>query len=492
MHEANFPNRTLYVMDNLRVMRGMDSGSVDLIATDPPFNSKRSFNAPLGSRAAKQKFDDRWRWDEVTDEWHDLIAAGHPAIKEVIEAAIVIEGGTVSARGVQTGVKDSIAAFLAWMAPRVVEMRRVLKDTGSMYLHCDPAANSYLRLLLDAVFGRGNFRNEIVWKRTSGHSSAKRYGPVHDVLLFYSVSKSYKWNAIYQDYADDYVNDFYRLEDERGKYTTSDLTASGPREGESGSTWRGIDPSPRHWALPRKFPGSEQLPESPLAALDRLDEMGRVHWPKNGRIPRFKRYLEEMPGVKAQSLWTDIEPIASQSRERTGWATQKPLALYERIIEASSNEGDMILDPFAGCATTCVAAERLQRRWVGIDIDPVAETVTRNRLKSETGLFDFDGDPVTVRKSPPKRKDIESLSDDRLREVIWNNQGRRCGNYYCTSEGIRKEDLELDHRIPKSRGGSDGLDNRIGLCANCNRRKGAKAWGAFLDAERTKQPHPTR
>lgn len=190
-----------------------------------------------------------------------------------------------------------------------------------------------------------------------------------------------------------------------------------------------------------------------------------------------------------QDMVLDIRP--AQTGEATGWPTQKPLALYQRIIEVSSNEGDLVLDPFAGCATTCVAAEQLQRRWIGIDIDPVAETVTRDRLKKETGLFEFvDGNPVTVWKNPPKRSDAPALSDAKLRVVLWNNQGRRCANPYCTSESLRAEDLDLDHRIPKSRGGSDDQTNRIGLCRNCNTRKGAKAWGTFLDEARASLPHP--
>ncbi len=230
------------------------------------------------------------------------------------------------------------------------------------------------------------------------------------------------------------------------------------------------------------------ISEEKMAAWD---AEGRLEFPKKptGRIQR-RRFLDEIKGKPLQSVWSDIRMIASQSDERTGWPTQKPLALYARIVEASSNEGDLVLDPFAGCATTCVAAERLNRRWIGIDIDPVAETVTKDRLQRETGLFEFiDGNPVTVRKNPPKRTDVPSVSDDKLRLALWNNQGRVCGNPYCRHE-LRKVDVHLDHRIPQSRGGEDGLVNRVGLCQNCNGRKSKKAWGTFLDEERAKQPHP--
>lgn len=243
------PNRTLFVADNLRVMRGIDSESIDLIATDPPFNTKRQFNAPLGSRAAKQRFDDRWRWDDVTDEWHDVIAADHPAIKELIEAAVVIEGGTVDAKSgaVDTGkVENSIAAYIAWMAPRVVEMHRILKPTGSLYLHCDPAANAYLRLLLDAVFGRGNFRNEIVWRRTGSHGNPKRWGPVHDTILLYSASRGYRWNWPKQPYMRGHVEENFVRDGDgyRTNYYGNVLTGSGTRQGLSGKPWRGFDPTP--------------------------------------------------------------------------------------------------------------------------------------------------------------------------------------------------------------------------------------------------------
>ena len=270
---------------------------------------------------------------------------------------------------------------------------------------------------------------------------------------------------------------------------------------EAYKAFKGVTPaSGRAWAPPprNKFPPGVELPDNyeeldALSKCEALDDAGLVYWPKKeGGVPRYKKYLSTLKGKYASDLITDVPPVTSQSDERIGWATQKPLALYERVIKASSNEGDMVLDPFAGCATTCVAAERLQRRWVGIDIDPVAETVTRNRLKSETGLFEFDGDPVTVKKSPPRRTDVPRVSDAELRVVLYNNQGRRCANPYCGSSELRDVDIDLDHRIPKSRGGSDDLSNRIGLCGNCNGRKGAKAWGVFLDAERAKQPHPTR
>ena len=482
-------NRILYVADNLRVMRGIESESIDLIATDPPFNSKRSFNAPLGSRAAKQKFEDRWRWDEVTDEWHDVIAADHPAIKELIEAAVVIEGGSIDRKtgAIDTGrVENSIAAYIAWMAPRLVEMKRILRPTGSLYLHCDPAANSYLRLLLDAVFGRENFRNEIVWQRRYGTSSqvhaATKFGVSNDNILFYAKSAKTTFQTQYS--FDDagyqaYIKKAFRHETPGGRRYRIDNLANPALRPNLMYDYKGYPHPKNGWAISKD-------------KMEQWDKEGRLEFPKKitGRIQR-RRFFDELKGKPVQSIWSDIKVIASRSNERTGWATQKPLALYSRIIKASSNEGDLVLDPFCGCATTCVAAEQLRRRWIGIDIDPEAEIVTNDRLRSQTGIMEFiDGNPVAVRKSPPRRADISQMSDAKLRVTLWNNQSRRCANPYCDSTNLRAEDLDLDHRIPKSRGGADDQSNRIGLCGNCNRRKGAKAWGTFLDEGRAKMPHP--
>ncbi len=406
-------------------MRGINSNSIDLIATDPPFNSKRIYNALEHSKASDQKFDDRWKWDDVTDEWQDLIAVKHPAIKELIEAAVVIEGGTVAEKTgkINTGIENSIAAFLVWMAPRLIEMQRILKPTGSIYLHCDSSANSYLRLLMDAIFGRRNFRNDIVWCYKENDTATKHFPRKHDTLLFYSKSDKYVFHV------------------QRGEITE---------------------------AQKKRY----------------------NHIIDGERYANMKGKMRKLKGGAKIRDWWDM-PIA-QSSERTGWKTQKPLALYERIIKASSNEGDLVLDPFCGCATTCVAAERLKRHWVGIDIDPIAETITQDRLWNAAGLEQhIDYSYVTAKKHPPKRTDIESISAKEMKLRLWNKQGRLCGNPYCTLRHVaRHVDLDLDHVIPKSRGGSDDILNRIGLCGNCNGRKGRKAWGSFLDDERAKQAHP--
>ena len=391
----------LYYGDCLTVMEGMGNDFVDLIYLDPPFNSHRDYSAIYKDETGRPLPD---QVDAFCDQW---------TLDEETERAIRVQPVLMREAGIDDDVAEfwrlwmqalrntnpSLLAYLTYMVQRLLPMRRILKPTGSLYLHCDPNASHYIKVLLDAIFGHKNFRNEIVWKRTSGHSGAKRYGPIHDVILFYTQSDKYRWNVLYQDYSPEYVEDFYRFEDTRGRYTVSDLTGSGPREGESGKPWRGIDPSPRHWAVPRKFPGADALPKSPLAALDHLSEMDRIHWPESGGMPRFKRYLHEMKGVKAQSVWSDIRPASGN--ERLGYATQKPVVLLERIIQASSNPGDVVMDPFCGCATTLEAAEKLGREWIGIDIAIHAiKRVAKVRLEDRLGLvegrdFTIDGVPQT-------------------------------------------------------------------------------------------------
>ena len=480
--------RTLYVCDNLRVLRGLDTDSIDLVATDPPFNAKRVFNAPLGSKAAGQ-LDDRWHWDEVTDEWFDLIADEHRGVKEVIEAAAVIEGGEITTKGdVRTGrVKNSTAAFLCWMAPRLIEMARILKPTGSLYLHCDDAANSYLRLMLDAVLGRRCFRNAIVWKRTArkfkgSQHAPKRFNSEADTLLFYAASDNAQFNAaaVADEYTESEIAERFKHADARGPYyldTAHNRRSAAPRPNLC-YEYRGFKPPYKSgWKV-----GMDRM--------QALDAEGDIIPDPSGQ-DRLMRKIRPGVGRHKGSIWSEIPD--SSTLERTGWSTQKPVALYERIIRASSNPGDLILDPFCGCSTTLVAAERLGRQWIGCDIDPQAEPVVKTQMDKllnpeQRSLFHVAGE-MTTRKSPPRRTDIPRMADPKLRELVWRHQHQRCKNPYCDSRP-RAVDLHLDHMIPKVRGGSDAPENRIGLCGNCNTRKGRKAWGAFLSAERAAQPHP--
>jgi DNA modification methylase len=377
------PDNLLYYGDNLDVLRRhVANESIDLVYLDPPFNSNASYNVLFaerdGTQAASQikAFEDTWRWDEGAAR----------AFQDVVET-----GGRVSQamQALRTFLGDTdMLAYLAMMAPRLLELRRVMKATGSIYLHCDPAASHYLKLLMDAVFGPEQFRNEIVWKRTSAHSSAKRYGPVHDVILFYGRSDEMTWIGGHEAYDQAYVKQRFARGDER-PWKDADLTGSGVRHGETGEVWRGFDVTAkgRHWAYQ---PGE----------LDKLDEAGMIYWPeKKGGWPRFKKYLDAAKGVPLQDVWTDISPINSQAQERLGYPTQKPEALLERIITSSSNEGDVVLDPFCGCGTTIAAAQRLKRRWIGIDITSLAFTLIRHRLADSFGAaatYEVVGEPVSL------------------------------------------------------------------------------------------------
>lgn len=452
----NVKSRTIFTGDNLPVLRGLEPESVQLVYADPPFNSGKEWAAPIGSAAAGAMFRDAWTLNDIDVAWSGEIRARAPAVSAQIEAA-----------GLSAG--RSMQAYLTMMAVRLIEIRRILKPSGVFYLHCDSTAGAYLKVLCDSVFGTGQFRNEVIWKRTAAHNRARRFAPVHDTILMYSRSDKYRWNQIYQPYDAEYVRAKYRYTDEAGaRYRLSDLTAPGLREGESGQPWRGFDPSERgrHWAVPRTWPGSEKVPGGMQDALGHLDGIGRIHWPKKeGGFLSFVRYLSDMPGMRAQDVITDVAPINSQARERTGYPTQKPLALLSRLVESATDPGDMVLDPFAGCATALVAAESSGRQWIGIDVSPVAVRLVRERMRDELGLF---GIGVIERTDVPKRKGKRSRN---IRETLY---GKQAGN--CNLCGIHFEarNLTLDHIIPQAHGGPDDDENLQLLCGACNSLKGVR------------------
>ena len=444
----------------------MNSESIDCIATDPPFNSKRAYFAPLGSRSAGQKFDDVWRWDEVTDEWQDVIAAGYPKIKELIEAAAVIEGGSINHRTgkISTGrTKNSIAAYLAWMAPRIVEMRRVLKPSGVLFMQCDTEANSYLRLLLDAIFGRGKFINEIVRRRAKDkNDTTRKLGCNHDTILAYGKTLKWKWHPSFEPYdmanLDPKTLAQYEPEEGTGRLVHyGDLTS--PQKNRPNLTYEFLGVT-RVWRRSRK-------------RMEEDYKAGTVVQLKPGRVPRSRRYLDEQKGKMRDDIWLDlVQPDSSDSE----WGTRKPVPLYQRLVECATDKGDIVLDPFCGCATTLIAAENLERQWVGIDIDPVAETETERRLFNECGLTSES--PVRIRKSL-RRSDIPHIPNDKLRDKLWNSQGRKCANPYCDSEAVRKVDIELDHRIPKSRGGKTMCSTVLGYAQTATGAKEARRGDCF-------------
>ncbi|OHB53909.1 MAG: DNA methylase [Planctomycetes bacterium GWF2_50_10] len=385
---------TLYYGDNLEILqRYIADESVDLIYLDPPFKSDQNYNVLFqeqdGTRSAAQihAFEDTWHWDQSAAEaFQKIVEAGGP-VSQAMQAFRTFLG------------ESDMMAYLAMMAPRLVELRRILKNTGSIYLHCDPTASHYLKILMDAVFGFEGFKNEIIWKRTSGHSDAKRFGNVHDVLLFYAKTNKYTWNKAYQKYDADYVTTYYRYSDTDGrKWMSDNLSASGLSGGGYDYEWKGIK---RIWRCP---------PET----MARYDKEGKIYYTENG-IPRLKRYLDESKGLPAQDLWTDIEALRSWHKERLGYPTQKPEALLERILQVSTNEGDVVLDPFCGCGTTIAAAQKLNRKWIGIDVTYLAVALMKSRLKdmfAENADFQVVGEPVSV-------SDAQALAEQDPYQFQW-------------------------------------------------------------------------
>lgn len=375
------PN-TLYYGDNLDILRNaVPDASVDLVYLDPPFNSKRDYNVLFKEKSGEaspaqiEAFTDTWAWDRAAEATYaELVTTGPQHV-----------GAMVGALRGFLGANDMMA-YLVMMAARLVELHRVLKPNGSLYLHCDPTASHYLKVVLDTVFGKERFLSEIVWKRTSAHSSAKRYAPVHDTLLYYSKGTSFTWNEPRAEYDEAYLTKYYRFDDGDGRlYWRADLTGAGTRNGPSGQPWRGFDPAKigRHW---------NSSPET----LDRYHDEGRIYYPAGGGMPQFKRYREDLKGKAVADIWDDIDRINPVGSERLGYPTQKPLALLERIIAASSNPGDVVLDPFCGCGTAVVAAQKLGRRWLGIDVTHLSITLMKRRLEdSFPGIaFAIHGEPA--------------------------------------------------------------------------------------------------
>ena len=413
MAEANFKNRTLYHGDNLEFLRGMNSGTVHLIATDPPFNKNKDFHAEPDSLASGSRFSDRWKWDrDVHPDWEDAIQDDWPAVWQVIQAAKVASG-------------EDMAAFLCWLGVRLMEMHRILRDDGSIYLHIDHTAHAWVKAMMDGIFGRRNFRNEIVWGYAGGGLPRNDFPRKHDTLLRYSKGDEVTFNV------------------ERKPYGSHNTT--GRRATDHGG----------------------------------------------------KRSLNYNPkGTPINDWWVDIKPLINWDSERVGYPTQKPLALYERIIKVSSNPGDIVLDPFCGCATTPIAAERLGRRWIGMDTWDQARQTVLKRLQDE-GLVvarktDDDrlltfGD-IYYSTAPPVRTDDSRVASpilklkvqipeppgpkmtrEEMKRVLIENNGMVCQG--CDRWFDDERYLELDHNTPRSSGGINHISNRLLLCGPCNRLK---------------------
>jgi DNA modification methylase len=390
---VDLKTNVLYYGDNLDILREhIPDESIDLIYLDPPFNSNRSYNVLFresggaGSGAQIEAFEDTWQWGQAAQGAYEEVMTGpHQKVARMLQA--MVDG---------LGHND-VTAYLSMMAIRLVELHRVLKSTGSFYLHCDPTTGHYLKMLVDAIFDPRNFLNEIIWKRSSAHSDraqgSKHFGRVHDTLLVYAKSGRFAerpWNQLYERHAEDYIVSHYPYV-ETGtsrRYGLWDIT--GPGGASKGNPTYEVMGVTRYWRYSRE-------------RMDELIRAGRVVQPRPGAVPRYKRYLDEMEGTSLQDTWTDISPINSQAKERLGYPTQKPLALLERIVSASSNPGGIILDPFCGCGTAVHAAQKLGRRWIGIDITYLAINLIERRM-----IDAFPGLALEVEGAP---RDLPSARD---------------------------------------------------------------------------------
>ena len=358
----------LYYGDNLAVLREhVPDESVDLVYLDPPFNSNASYNVLFKERTGEESpaqikaFTDTWEWTQETERTYeqDIIvnAAVPTAVKEMISAFRQFIGN------------NAMMAYLVMMAPRLVELHRVLKPTGSIYLHCDPTASHYLKILMDTVFGSGNYRNEIAWKRYSSHGNVSRnFGKVHDTILTYAKDSKSTWNQLYRPLRDEYVEKFFRKVE--------------PDTGRRYQSQNVLNPNDDRPNLTYEWNGHTRVWKWTRDKMQQLHDEGKLEYSSTG-YPRLKQYLDETLGEKLQDIWEDISPIGQTGGDASlGYPTQKPVALLERIIQASSNEGDVVLDPFCGCGTAVAAAEKLGRRWIGIDITHLAVALMKNRLKT--------------------------------------------------------------------------------------------------------------
>ncbi|WP_156467482.1 DNA methyltransferase [Methylobacterium sp. Leaf102] len=406
----------LYYGDNITIMQRMPKYSVDLIYLDPPFNSKQNYNLIYKSMTGKpvpdqaDAFCDTWEMDPQKEE---LAKAMPMLMREHGVEDYYVEFWRLWINALRYTQRD-LLAYLIYMVQRLLYMKSILRPTGSIYLHCDPTASHYIKVMMDGIFGHKNFQNEIIWQRTNAHGRAKKWGPVHDVILFYSASEKFTWNRVFQNYDASYIASHYGSKDQHGAYQLVTLDGPGVRKGSSGLPWKGIDPTlkGRHWELPpdRALPKWFKHPAGYAAMdvqerLEVLEAAEIVVWPKRGVFPRYKRYLDVAEGNSIQDVITDIPAMNSQSDERLGYPTQKPVPLLERIIKASTNKGDVVFDPFCGCGTTIYAAAKLDRKWVGCDIAILSIKLVREILAGpkfrlvEGHDFDVDGIPVSVEQA---------------------------------------------------------------------------------------------
>ena len=499
MARPNWANRTLCHGDNLPFLRSMNSESVDLVATDPPFNKGKDFHATPDSVAEGASFQDRWSWDaDVHESWIDKITDDFPKVMNVIN-------------GSRESYGDDMGAFLCFMGVRLLEMKRVLKNMGSIYLHCDPTASHYLKELMDSIFGHKNFRNEIIWRRhTSIHGGSqhkhKSWGRITDAILYYAKSNDAPIAPFVPLTKEEREAKFNCIDDMGRRYY--DDSAHIWRTPNMGSRpnlcykWRGFkNQSPAGWRLSKE-------------RLEEEYQKGNMVILPNGKLQR-RKYESDYVGAPYGNLWSDIDPIFGGS-EKVGYPTQKPLELYERIIRASSNEGDIVLDPFCGCATTCVAAEKLGRQWIGIDIWDKAHKTVIDRLKKEgflagpkdkrVDLLVTKGE-ITYTKKLLKRTDsgLEAVPFLETKMKTWDEPkdekmsrkdmvDKLLERHGCACQGCDRifhdpRYLELDHNTPRADGGINHISNRVLLCSPCNKMKKHYYTLSWLRKENKKLGH---
>ena len=386
----------MWTGDNLDVLRGLNSDCIDLVYADPPFNSNQEYAAPIGSKAAGAAFKDTWTLSDVDDAWHGEIAEQAPGVYAAIANAGIVHG---------KGMKS----YLVMMAARLLELRRVLKPTGTLYLHCDPNANSYLRLLLDAVFGSHRLGNEIAWCYRGGGVPRQAFARKHDTIYRYTMSDRVTFNV-------DAVRVPYSTESaKRLKYTARSFRQSG------------------------------------------VYDSYRPH-----------------PKGKHPEDWWPMQPVMPSAKSRTHYPTQKPLPLLDRIVAASSNPGDVVLDPFCGCATACVSAESLHREWIGIDLSPLAARLVELRLRDEFGIFA----EIHHRTDIPRRTDLGIIPHYRThKHRLFGQQEGSCGGCQMA---FPFRIFEVDHVVPRVKGGTDHFDNLQLLCPACNRAKGTRSQAELI------------
>ena len=412
--KANFGNRTIWTGDNLEIMRGMNSESVDLIYLDPPFNSNANYAAPVGSKAAGAAFKDTWTLRDVDVEWINLIENKYPSLYRVILSALT----------------NSDKSYLVYMAVRLLEMERILKKTGSIYLHCDATMSHYLKLAMDCIFGKKNFRNEIVWNYGKvSNSKAKKFLRQHDTILFYTGSSDYFYLPMFD----------------------SSISPRKQQLIKSGFNTKNQDGKKYLYIY------DEEIVKEKNIDLSKYDVV---------------KHVDTTVGNRFTDVF-EIDILNTRSKESMGYPTQKPLALLDRIIQSSSKHGDVVFDPFCGCATTLVSADRLQRQWVGIDISATAVKLVRKRIKVDRGVEEqVFSESINPRTDIPKRTDLGKIpryNSPKNKEKLYGKQKGYCAG--CR-EHFQDRHLEVDHIISRDKGGTDHFENLQLLCGSCNRVKG--------------------